>query len=464
MAATAALGCPHVAAPSRARRPPRVRPADAAISRRRTSHASSSSSNAAATTTTSGWDLSDFPDGMILSLAKDLEARWRSFPNLRDAPCPSDLKSIDATSASGDPATRMRIENLCLQTDLFRKMHLEVAHGLGGMEVLHVVMYPWAEVAAPIFAADVVAFGGRVTLCIADVSPTALDLSLPEHYLAAAKDAKAAMLLRCPEIEPRPLPEWGEKILSPDACVCVGPPKEDAETNAQATAFAGYAMALHDAHVAWVSDEAFDANPWNDVHGAGVAERLAAQARFCIEQLRNDKTRKALERSMGKGMTDRYMTEVLFDVTCEKTQLGPARRVYGRTPEEKLQKDFDPLRPISEAREIYDERDEREKYEEEAVRVRQAMEEVMLERDDDDDDEDFDSEFEDAEPAALEAEEEEEEAEEEEEEEEKEEEEEALEMEEVAEEEEEEEEEQVEEEQVEEEEQDFAEEDFADEK
>jgi phycocyanobilin:ferredoxin oxidoreductase len=30
-----------------------------------------------------------------------------------------------------------------LQTDVFRKIHLEVAWGLGGLEVLHVVMYPW---------------------------------------------------------------------------------------------------------------------------------------------------------------------------------------------------------------------------------------------------------------------------------------------------------------------------------
>ena len=71
---------------------------------------------------------------------------------------------MDAVAPDGDPATRIRIENLCLQTDAFRKMHLEVAWGLGGLEVLHCVIYPWAEVSAPIFAADLVAFGGRVTL------------------------------------------------------------------------------------------------------------------------------------------------------------------------------------------------------------------------------------------------------------------------------------------------------------
>ena len=44
-----------------------------------------------------------------------------------------------------------------------------------------------------------------------------------------------------PYREPRPLPEWGEAILSPEACVCVGPPKEDGEKQEQAAAFCGYA-------------------------------------------------------------------------------------------------------------------------------------------------------------------------------------------------------------------------------
>jgi hypothetical protein len=38
----------------------------------------------------------------------------------------------------------------------------------------------------PIFAADLVAFNGRVSLCIADVAPSTMDLSLPPAYLAAA--------------------------------------------------------------------------------------------------------------------------------------------------------------------------------------------------------------------------------------------------------------------------------------
>jgi hypothetical protein len=109
---------------------------------------------------------------VVLRLAKRLERAWRALPDVADAPCAPDLKSVDAIAEDGDPTTAVRIENLVFTNAAFRKMHLEVAWGLGGLEVMHVVVYPWASVAAPIYAADLVAFNGRVTLCIADVCPT----------------------------------------------------------------------------------------------------------------------------------------------------------------------------------------------------------------------------------------------------------------------------------------------------
>ena len=239
----------------------------------------------------------------------------------------------------------------------------------------------------PIFAADLVAFNGRVSLCIADVAPSTLDLSLPPAYLAAAAALRYArqkmgskhhrvafnsryeglqrvsstwramglvdiarrhvmglhltqearvqnacrrrggqylrvpalreqMLEQCPEIVPRPLPEWGQAILSPQACVCVGPPKEDAAQE-QAAAFVGYARGLHGAHLRLAAAAAAAAadDPWGSggsggSGGTGAEERRAAQVRFCEKQLENDKTRRVLERSMGEALTMRYMTEV----------------------------------------------------------------------------------------------------------------------------------------------------------
>jgi len=49
--------------------------------------------------------------------------------------------------------------------------------------------------------------------------------------------------------------------------------------------------------------------------------RLKNQAFFCEKQLSNDKTRSVLRRAMGDDLTERYMTEVLFDVD-ENTPLS----------------------------------------------------------------------------------------------------------------------------------------------
>lgn len=95
--------------------------------------------------------------------------------------------------------------------------------------------------------------------------------------------------------------------------MCVGPPKEDT-TAEQAGAFCGYARELHAAHLRIASETS------NDESSAEA--RLEAQVRFCEKQLLNDKTRRVLERSMGEELTDRYMREVLFDVTPD-TPLRP---------------------------------------------------------------------------------------------------------------------------------------------
>lgn len=294
----------------------------------------------------SDWDLDGAPDGVVLRLAKRLERAWRALPDVADAPCAPDLKSVDAIAEDGDPTTAVRIENLVFTNAAFRKMHLEVAWGLGGLEVMHVVMYPWASVAAPIYAADLVAFNGRVTLCIADVCPTARNgdppgadrassapsenRGVPKPLAAAAASLRDAMLARAPSIEPRGIPDWGVPILSQEACVCVGPPKDDFPEQEQAEAFAEYAFGLFDAYAAYATEAArrsseTDASKTSADERLATRARLAAQTFFCEKQLENDKTRKALERSMGEERTARYMTQVLFDVT-ERTPTRPATR------------------------------------------------------------------------------------------------------------------------------------------
>ena len=83
-------------------------------------------------------------------------ARWEA-AGARASATPAALTSL---RPSEDAAAKLSVENAVYESDVFRKMHCELAWGDGGFEVLHVVMYPWAERAAPVFppppAADVV--------------------------------------------------------------------------------------------------------------------------------------------------------------------------------------------------------------------------------------------------------------------------------------------------------------------
>ena len=241
------------------------------------------------------------PEGSTTRRAAEaFVARWEA-AGARASALPAAMTSM---RPGKDAAAKLSVENAVYESDVFRKMHCELAWGDGGFEVLHVVMYPWAERAAPVFAADVVGFGGRVSLCIADVAPVTKDLSLPRSYV----DALAPELERAlgDGLTRRELPDWGRAILGP-LCLCVGPKVGD-DARADVDAFFRYAFKLHDANCALASAPEL-------ILPSDSSVALDAQVRFCERQLENVKTRRALERAFGVDLTDRYMRQVLFDVT-----------------------------------------------------------------------------------------------------------------------------------------------------
>jgi phycocyanobilin:ferredoxin oxidoreductase len=253
------------------------------------------------------WRSDEAPDGLITHTAEALVARGRA-GGARRAELEPSMASL---RPNADADARLCVENVVYEDDVFRKMHCELAWGDGGFEVLHAVMYPWAERAAPLFAADMVSFAGRVSLCIADVAPVTEDLSLSSSYaraLAPTFDA-ARRGLRL-----RELPDWGREILGP-LCVCVGP-KVGPEGEREVEQFLNYLFALHDAYVALARAEPISPESTRE-------KTLAAQTRFCDYQLENIKTRRALERAFGVERADRYMRDVLFDVTA-RTPCAPA--------------------------------------------------------------------------------------------------------------------------------------------
>ena len=340
----------------------------------------------------STWDISDAPeDSAVVELAKVIERKWEeetfSFAaatstrtiqttttttrsveedvednddSVSEFPTAPELKSVRAYPEGREDGNDgrngkswIRIENVCLRSKrTFRKMHLELAWGPMDFVVLHCVIYPHAIVDAPIFAGDVVGFRGRMSLSIVDLAPTKKEEHNEDDDIFDAFVSGLESRKRIEEtLEKRPLPEWGEAILS-SKCVCIGGNKDQIENQKQFELFREYFLDVMDGYLFLastasdkkilkdtvrayktnqkvalgnhpkdddVNDEDEDDHPSFAFPDALL--RLKKQILFCEKQLTNEKTRAVLERAMGSRLCERYMTEVLFDVN-ERTPLS----------------------------------------------------------------------------------------------------------------------------------------------
>ena len=332
------------------------------------------------------WDVSDAPrDSLVVELGKLVKQKWEEEAakqrrqiedgdddddSYSEFPTAPELKSVFAFPEGRDDGNEgrngnswIRIENVCLRSKrTFRKLHLELAWGPMDFVVLHCVIYPHASVDAPIFAGDVVGFRGRMSLSIVDLAPTTTtkkggreeeEEDIFDKFVSGLDSRKKIE----ETLEQRPLPEWGEAILSPK-CVCIGGDKDESENRKQFEMFRDYFLDVMDGYL-FLASAASDRKILKDAVGAyktnekvlssreeegttifGSVQkedpeeedhpsfalsdailRLKNQTFFCEKQLANEKTRSVLRRAMGDDLTERYMTEVLFDVD-ENTPLS----------------------------------------------------------------------------------------------------------------------------------------------
>ena len=228
---------------------------------------------------------------LISQLATAIESIWQSQLVTYPYKTPADLGYVEGT-LEGD---RLIIENRCYQTVQFRKIHLELAKVGDHLDILHCVMFPRTDFCLPIFGVDIVASRGQVSAAIVDLSPVSPDKTLPARYRSALEQLPAI-----PFVQPRTLPPWGD-IFS-DFCLFVRPDGEREETAFVDTV---------DNYLAFHCQQVQDAEP---VDGDRRKAIMVAHQHYCAQQLRNDKTRRVLEKAFGEPWAERYMTTVLFDV------------------------------------------------------------------------------------------------------------------------------------------------------
>jgi phycocyanobilin:ferredoxin oxidoreductase len=242
----------------------------------------------AATTSSS---LRESQNILIRQLANCIETTWENSLNLSPYDIPADLGYVEG-SLEGE---KLIIENFCYQTPQFRKLHLELARIGNRLDILHCVMFPRPNYPLPIFGVDLVGSQGSIGAAIVDLSPINRERVLPNSY--------RNVLANLPEIQfsqPRDLPPWGD-IFS-EFCLFVRPvdSKEEQLFLERVEQF----LTRH-------CQIAISTPPV--LSTVQQAEIVAGHQYYCTKQQQNDKTRRILEKCLGKAWTDRYLTTMLFD-------------------------------------------------------------------------------------------------------------------------------------------------------
>ncbi len=228
---------------------------------------------------------------LIRQLANFIEEIWECNLSISPYHIPEDLGYVEG-SLEGE---KLIIENRCYQTPQFRKLHLELAQVGDRLDILHCVMFPCPNYPLPIFGVDLVGSHKGISAAIVDLSPVTRDRFLPQNY--------RSILTNLPDLkfsQPRDLPVWGN-IFS-EFCLFIRP--INAEEEKLFLQRVKQFLTLH-------CQIAIATLPV--ASRLKQAELLAGQRYYCLQQQQNDKTRRVLEKSLGKTWTDRYMNTMLFD-------------------------------------------------------------------------------------------------------------------------------------------------------
>lgn len=237
---------------------------------------------------------------LINRLAELIKSIWQSQLMIFPYNTPTDLGYVEG-SLEGEQLT---IENTCYQTFQFRKLHLELAKVGKHLDILHCVMFPHPCYDLPIFGVDIVAARGTITAAIADLSPVSSDRSFPAGYDEVLGKAPAYDFTHV-----RDLPEWGS-IFS-DYCLFVSPKSPEEER-----AFLNQAIQYLSLHCQ-LACEAIALDTPED-----RSRILAGQRHYCLQQQKNDKTRRILERAFDKEWAQRYLQTMLFDTAPDVEAAG----------------------------------------------------------------------------------------------------------------------------------------------
>ena len=228
-------------------------------------------------------------DPFILSLLKNIDESRSSLKNLESININPDFLNI----VSNNKECEFYIENQFHKAKGFRKLHVEIAEFSNSLKILHVVFFPDPNFNIPIFGLDLVKVNEIITAAIVDLSPVSSSINneLESQLINANKDNFGIK---------RKIPEWGE-IFSQHVFFASLKNKEDQN----------YFYKIVDEYIKILVN--YSTNLVPDKDPKNLQERIYFQKKYCIQQMKNEKTSMVLLKYFDKKWVDRYIKEILFD-------------------------------------------------------------------------------------------------------------------------------------------------------
>ena len=228
-------------------------------------------------------------DPFILSLVKNIGVKRSLLNNLETIKINPDFLNI----VSDNKKNEFYIENQFHKAKGFRKLHVEIAEFSNSLKILHCVFFPDPIFNIPIFGLDVVMVNNIVTAAIVDLSPVSSTINLELESLLIKANIDDFGIKR-------KIPEWGE-IFS--KYVFFASLKNNEDQN--------YFYKIVDEYLNILVNITKDILP--DDEPNNLKERIYYQKRYCIQQMKNEKTSMVLLKYFDEKWVNRYIKEILFD-------------------------------------------------------------------------------------------------------------------------------------------------------
>lgn len=228
-------------------------------------------------------------DPFITSLLRIIREKRSRLNNLESINIQSEFLNI-VSERDGD---NFYIENEFHKAKGFRKLHIEIAEFSGSLKILHCVFFPDPEYNIPIFGLDIVKINNAVSAAIVDLSPVSNNCNKQYNKLMES-------IYQNDFVVKRNVPDWGEIFSKYLIFVSLKDSKEQNNFNQIVEKYLNVLVKISN-------------NAEKDHNQKSIEEREFFQKKYCVQQMKNEKTKLVLMKYFEKNWVEDYIKDVLFD-------------------------------------------------------------------------------------------------------------------------------------------------------